>query len=388
MAPRSNGKGRCKFSDELVCRAAALERVSLKHSARGTRYVGMGRALENGGHARARRLLIGGAWSRWAVVVTIVVFLAYVLVRTPLPRRSVAGNWSAYEPAITDRADDASPIGGGRLVVAFAKAADALSEAWRFWVTGAALGAAVAFWTHRPHAGADLLGACGDGRLFYSGLRVSLTGTGRPSELLQGLACPRTASPWRSRRSVLGRVLREFHTDCQTNLALTGILLAHDSLSGAALVAKRVRSVLAVHAGGRGGVGNDTLTKALRSAMVPELLAVQPREVAALVLALEVGRRLCGTPAWGGRSQNLAARSVLHSLPSLPQDFSPEQRDRVRQALVYASRVGAFGPLPHPIGLSAEAGALRDWAEILLGPAPVRSRTVKHAAKGANATEA
>lgn len=243
-----------------------------------------------------------------------------------------------------------------------------VAAAWRLWVVGAGLGTLMAVRRRRPYSGPDLLGCTGNGGLFYAGIRATMHDPGQPARRIPGLARPRTKSAWRARRSVPGHVLKRYGADCPTAVALAGMLVAHADTSDLLGASERLHAALAAHLGdaSSGHPLCTSLRRVLTPEMTPAMDSVSPCEIAALVLALEVGRLLGRMPGWGRRYPHLAARASILGLPSFAEDFAPDEQDRLRQAMVYASRHGAFGALPFPRGLTPAASAMRQWSELIL----------------------
>ncbi|MCB0337580.1 MAG: hypothetical protein KDD62_14795, partial [Bdellovibrionales bacterium] len=71
--------------------------------------------------------------------------------------------------------------------------------------------------------------------------------------------------------------------------------------------------------------------------------------------------------SWTSHSQypELSARAVLFSIPSFDQDYDHHARVRLRQALMYAQRTTAFGPVRFPAAMGIDIQAMRQWAELL-----------------------
>lgn len=101
---------------------------------------------------------------------------------------------------------------------------------WRPWLLVVLLGLVWGGRSWRVHKESDVLGQCGNDRLYYSGIRAQLdkvTPTGAPDKLVSGLACIDRTSNAEARYSELGKTLERFAAQNQTNLELTAILLKH-----------------------------------------------------------------------------------------------------------------------------------------------------------------
>lgn len=289
----------------------------------------------------------------------------------------------------------------------------------RLWIASLLVAAYFGYTYYRPYRGDDILGQTGNGRLFYSGARAgleNLSPSGAPDVLVRGLACPDYASKGETLASTTWKTLSEWGATNATNEALTAILVKHGdtasyvprledealydkSYKGASL-AEHVPNILnaaltlhAAYAGGecerapQGTIAPGTLSGAssaeyaqslqgaLHQVLSPHLRALigrlSAREVATFVLALESGKIIAHSfegGKWFRRSNfpHLSARAILHSVVAYPKEYGFEGRQRIRQALVYASRTSSFAPVRMPIGMSDDIWAMRQWADILL----------------------
>jgi hypothetical protein len=289
----------------------------------------------------------------------------------------------------------------------------------RLWIASILVAGYFGYSYYRPYRGDDLLGQTGNGRLFYSGARgglEKLAASGAPDVLVRGLACPDYATKAETLSSSLWKTLSDWGATNTTNEALVAILIKHGdtasyvprledeaayskAFKGASL-AEHVPNLLnaalslhALYAAGttttrpQGATSVKSLTAAsseeyaqailgaLHQVVSPHLRALigelSVQEVATLVLALESGKVLAHSyegGKWFRRSNfpQLSARAILHSVVSYPDEYDFEARQRIRQALVYASRTSSFAPVRMPIGMTEDIWALRQWAEILL----------------------
>lgn len=296
-----------------------------------------------------------------------------------------------------------------------------LISGWRLWVVAVLATGCWVYIRFRVHAGLDLLGVTGNGRLFYSGARVDLSKVnerGAPDVLIPGLACPARESAAVVRASPLGRCLVEFGAANETTLGLAGIVLKRASdpafvadyededrlrraFTGATLgeqAERTVRVALEVHrqmgAGDDGGVAQaegggvtgelvglsgeayaaevrGALWRVLTPLQRQALAGLAPADIAVLVLGLEAGKVLVHTREggrWTRRSRfpQLCARAMVHSLPSFGTEYSYLARQTIRRAFVYGSRKSDFAAVRFPLDLSAESRAARQWVEILM----------------------
>jgi hypothetical protein len=289
----------------------------------------------------------------------------------------------------------------------------------RLWIATLIVAAYFGLTFYRPHRGEDILGQTGNGRLFYSGARAgldNLTPSGAPDILVRGLACPDYASRPDTIASSIWKTLHTWGATNATNEALTAIIVKHGDTTSyvprledealyertfrGASLSEHVPNILnaalelrASYASGEttrepnGSLSPSSLSaatseiyaQALKAALhqvlsprARELLGERPpHEVATLVLALESGKVLAHSfegGKWFRRSNflHLSARAVLHSVVAYPQDYGFDARQRMRRALVYASRTSSFAPVRMPIGMTDDIWALRQWAEVLL----------------------
>ena len=271
----------------------------------------------------------------------------------------------------------------------------------------------------KAYDGDDVLGQMGNGRLFYSGVRAGLekiTQAGAPDVQVRGLACPQAVSSVEARAAQLWKVLGEYGAQNSTNEGLVAVLAKNREVSayvcqpeedaGMAKVfggttlgehaPELLESALELHAlYGSGHLASgfedvaeaptgrqfssreyaQAVGSAMNRVVSPELREELGRlssaEVATAILALLCGKVLAHSfegGRWTQRSQfpHLSARAVLHSVLAYPNDYDFEQRTRIRQALIYASRSSAFAPVRMPIEMSSDTWALRQWMEVLL----------------------
>jgi hypothetical protein len=289
----------------------------------------------------------------------------------------------------------------------------------RLWFAAILVAGYFGFTYYKPYQGGDLLGQTGNGRLFYSGARGgldNLSASGAPDVLVRGLACPDYATKAETHSSAIWHTLSKWSATTTTNEALTSILVKHgdtasyiptledeaacaETFKGSPLaehLPHLLEAALTLHSMyARGDVATtpeaaqpaSTLSAAtsqqyaavilgaLHQVLSPRLRscigALTPHEVATFVLALESGKIIAHSREggkWFRRSNfpHLSARAVLHSVLSYPTEYDFEQRQRIRQALVYASRTSSFAPVRMPLGMTDDTWALRQWAEVLL----------------------
>ncbi len=287
--------------------------------------------------------------------------------------------------------------------------------------------AAAAFYglrSYRAYVGNDLLGQSGNGRVFYSGVRVGLdnvTEDGAPDLLLRGLACPQLSTATEATATELWKLLEEFNAANETNQALVAILLKNrsvmpyvaypdeevllaqwfggsDLLDNATALLRKVLILHGVYSAGdirselppgamQGHIDHTApsmpmssedyaavvqlaLHRVLRADTRQVLGALSTAELATTVLSYECGKVLAYSfegGKWTRKSNysHLSARAVLHSVAEYPEDYPYDVRNRIRRALVYASRHSAFAPVRMPIDMTEDTWALRQWMEVL-----------------------
>ncbi len=285
-----------------------------------------------------------------------------------------------------------------------------------------------------PWSGHDALGQTGNGRLFFSGIRVALdapTPDGAPSQQITGLACPPASTLQVVKGSAAAEVLKQFGATTTTNLRLLSIIDHHKGMpayiapigeeralegffEGAQLgqnLELILQGALQLHAAYRGEgeyepLGQDYAAELLKGArqgrkvsaednaiLVVDALdrVLTPRlkealalldaaSVATVILALEAGKSLAYAQEggrWIRRSNfpQLSARAVLHSVPEFGAEYDFDLRATIRRALIFGSRSSAFAPVKFPLDFRAESRAARQWVEILMA-APHQLATV------------
>lgn len=293
----------------------------------------------------------------------------------------------------------------------------------RLWLAALVLGVLFSYNRFKVHKILDLLGQTGNGRAFYSGIRVGLSDAdhlGRPQLQVVGLACPARLTAAEFVKSDFATILDKFGARIATTEHLAAVLLAypdhpsyvvprdeekilanfygHTSLvKHAALV---LNASLELHRRLRNNAGEASIfefetiyhptdnplsaeqyvellsrqmERVLTAGMKSEIASLPPSAVATFVLALEAGKVMAyafEAGRWNQCSQfpQLCARAILHSVPAFSTDFSFDQRRDLRQAIIYASRRSAFAAVVFPVDMSAAARAVRQWSELLQAP--------------------
>lgn len=291
-----------------------------------------------------------------------------------------------------------------------------LVASWKWWLLAIIWGLHRSRRNWKAYVAPDLLGQTGNGRIFYSGVRVALENLdskGRPQAQVVGLACVPYLPIDQVKESTLGKALSAWQVDSATNLVLAGMLLKfshypsyvaerpevqklEEVYEGAPLPAhaeELLEVMLSLHATlgddepprgvDRESVGTrlssneyaQRLGRAAMRVLTPtlraELVGIEAREVATMVLAIEAGKILAygfEGEKWLRKSNfpQLSARAVLHSVSEFAEDYGTEARARIRNAIIFGSRRSVFAPVRLPRGLSAACRGLRQWAELLL----------------------
>ena len=288
---------------------------------------------------------------------------------------------------------------------------------WRGAVALVVLGLFFGLRQRTLHQADDMLGATGNGRLFFSGIRVDLEATtadGAPDKLVPGLACPKSVSISSARSSTIGALLERNAAANQTNLGLLAVILAHvDYPAFVARVGEEAALARAAQAMTlpqscalrlerlfelRNFYCNGTFTTTAKGSVAEikepfsdqdyslllqascqrvltpkmrQLIAALPAHLlATLVLAIDAGKVLAFSregQKWIRKSNfpELCARAVLHSTAAFGHEYTYDQRSLVRRALIYGSRTSVLGPIRFPVDLDVSAFALRQWSEVL-----------------------
>jgi hypothetical protein len=274
----------------------------------------------------------------------------------------------------------------------------------------------------KAYAGPDMMGETGNSRLFYSGIRAGLENLneiGAPNKQVTGLACPKKAEDTKLRSSNLYRVLEKFGVANATNSALAAIIVEYEKFpsyippqeeeklysefvekgylaENSAVIIEKILDLHSFYAHAADDSEflayledfeapkknvklsleqyGQVLQKSLHRALTPEMRevvsALPLSHICTLALSLEAGKVMVFAyegERWHRKSNypQLCARSVLHSIEAFSREHNFNERTVIRQAMIYSSRSGDFGPVKLPVDLSDEARALRQWSEIL-----------------------
>ncbi len=292
---------------------------------------------------------------------------------------------------------------------------------WKFWLLAVA---GMVFWSMRSFQvwfGKDILGQQTNGRLFYSGIRADLkkiSKQGAPDVQTPGLACAKMVSVSEAQRSPIGRVLARHKAVNQTTLKLAATILAYPkwpafiaargesglleaAYEGASLPAHAalvLDAALTLRATYREYSGQiEQLTDQAENRSIPENLnseqyvqelkyafnrvlptswklamaEISPAELAAVVLSNEAGKVMAYKEEGprlvrGSVFPQLCARAILHSIPDYSSEFSYDERNNIRQSIIYGSRKSVFGPVKFLTDLSPQTRAARQWMELLM----------------------
>jgi hypothetical protein len=282
---------------------------------------------------------------------------------------------------------------------------------WPIWLVTAGLRAWFYLRYVQGWRGPDLTGILGNGRLFFSGLKGSLSKidqAGKPDIFVPGLACPPKAGREAVLHSALVASLKKYGAVNETNLELVAIILADPSMPaflpskgeeesfmkkvGSLAIAQTVTFALeqafsilrseevnfsrADIPGGiigereYGALLRRSLERVISADQIEYLRSSRPHMVATVILSAFAGRALRFSKHGAGWSistpfPELAARSVLHSVAAFGSDYSGEERDTIRRSVLYANRYSLLGSVRFPVDISEEVRVLRQWSELL-----------------------
>lgn len=273
------------------------------------------------------------------------------------------------------------------------------------WIGAFVLGTLVTLLLIGPHEGPDLLGQTGNGRPYYSGIRVALDNIvddGRPNLHIQGLACLKQSPNRVCKSSRLIELLKQHGAFSKTNQELVSFILAFpefpagltslnnqnggpqmetdlvahtEALLESALVAfsrlKLPSNESTTQADTRSPLGQTI--NCFQSVVTPNLIqgisSLTPQEIATVVLATQAGKILASENIegkWVLKSQypNLSSRAVLHSLPSYSADFDILERQRLRQALIFTAGLSRTNLIRLPKDFPPDSQILRSFSEL------------------------
>lgn len=278
---------------------------------------------------------------------------------------------------------------------------------WLRLLVMAIVGAAAWRYSHfGPHVGKDMLASFTNGRMFYSGIRAvfaRIDERGEPNLLAPGVVTVPALTGAELQSHPLITILTDSGALCGTTRALVARIalakhvpgyvgpkgVSEDSVADGVVLtlpeyterllssALRVQRTLASSSVAINNPATEELDIFYRAVLTPQqrknLGALPPKLVATAVLALLAGRILAysrDTGMWVVRSlfPNLSSRALLHSIPDFAAEFSPQERETVRRALVYATRQGVFTAVQLPVNISPELSALRQWTELISMP--------------------
>lgn len=297
----------------------------------------------------------------------------------------------------------------------------------RIWLIAIVFGIVRKIWYFKPHHANEFLGLTGNGRFYYSGIRVgldTLADDGAPDLHVRGLICLPVVEGSALDSSKVTALLKKYNAYNETNKELLAIVLAHkhypaylDIESGQSEIQTRyldegldvqtthlLQELLTVfdtvgsvertadtdelptgtaglpalsesngkipahvYAQQVARLAVRVLTPALRKA----LSDISATHVATVILSLQAAKCLGyekAGAAWIQKTSflQLSGRAVLHSTEHYGTEYSYQERGLIRQALIYASRRSVFGPVALPVDISRPVQALRSWSELLL----------------------
>ena len=299
---------------------------------------------------------------------------------------------------------------------------------FRLWFLAVILGLVAASYRYLPYKAKNLLGQSGDDGLFCAGIQLEFGDTdsfGRPIVQLVGLSLPEAVNLRDAKKSSLVKVLESYSALNATNLHLAAIIIKHQDMPaylaageeeqsllsqvfvGASLLdntSNLLATVLRLHAEYHNSEDSLTqlapepedaprlnITSSMRTLdsrayakmlrpMLHRVLRVEQRielsqlpssQIATLVLAYEASKTLSyvkDSGSWRKKSNymHLKARAILNSLCEFSEDYSVEERQDLRRALIYSARSSFKTMSTVPGEFSKSARSMRQWGELLL----------------------
>lgn len=290
---------------------------------------------------------------------------------------------------------------------------------WKVWIVLALVSFLWGIFNLQVYSGLDLLGQLGNGRPFFSGIRIDpkkFSNNGAPALQVTGMACPGTVGIGIAKESHLAKMLEKFSALNTVNYFLLSVVLKHqnwpaflNTADSANLIDKELQTIgllqsvekslevvfaLRSQYGAmrnaissavedpkllRGNLTFNQYSELLRYSIDRALTAAQKEDlgsmpapmVATAILALKAGHvlamsRVGDSWSWTSNFLNLSARAVLHSAPQLSEEYDFETRTDIRRALVYSKRNGILSPQGFAVDTSNRSMALRQIVEILM----------------------
>ncbi|GEM_PF-6019235 len=243
---------------------------------------------------------------------------------------------------------------------------------FRLLLIGAVLGYTTGFYSKTPHAGFDLLGESGIGRLFFSGIKVSKEDL-EVGKLIPGMVTLKRGSEI----GALEEVFEAYKVRSKTAHDLALIVKAYEDWPdgrGTLFETTKITlaEVLSIKTGNQIYQPNLSIQSFLTRKMKQDIEAVSSDILAVLVLALKAGQILTFDKSGQQLSKfpQLNARAVLHSIPFYSEEFSLSERTAIRRAIIYASRESLLAPVRFPSDLTPITVALRQISEVLVSKSP------------------
>ncbi len=299
-----------------------------------------------------------------------------------------------------------------------------LIACFRLWLLVILYSAYRGYKTNLVYKGDDMLGQTGNSRLFYSGIRAgleNLCSNGAPNKQVRGLACPKLVSDAILKGSKLYKLLEKYSLANKTNSTLAAIILEYknhpayvanlndtkslssfieaENLSANTLII--LEKILELHSFyADGQIDSEFLSylddfselndqsrkysvseyavllqKSMHRILTPEMREMISNipigHICTMVLAIEAGKVMLFSyegERWLRKSNypQLCARAILHSVSAFAEEHDFLERTLIRQAIIYSSRSGDFGPVKLPADMNEYSRAMRQWAEILI----------------------
>ncbi|MGI6681222.1 MAG: hypothetical protein ACOX3T_07070 [Bdellovibrionota bacterium] len=277
---------------------------------------------------------------------------------------------------------------------------------WKVWAVCVIYAAVRATLNVKPYKAKDFLGVSGNGRLFYSGARADIKKcdkNGNPTLHVPGLTCLEKVSDTFYNKSVFCVLLERYNASNLTNKYLASIILhyynyptsiddgegkgnlfedTYEFLKSAfEIQASLNQDNLSENKSNNGnkniGVPKDNKRKvnminSLTENMKDALKNISPKSIGTAIMALEAGRILAydhiAKNRWASHSNypHLCARAVLHSCPDYGDEYSFDEREMIRKAIVFAERKSDFLEIRMPLKMNIQSYTLRQWLELIL----------------------
>ncbi len=272
-----------------------------------------------------------------------------------------------------------------------------LMACWKVWLAFVIYASIKALLSVKPYVGRDLLGVTGNGKVFFSGVKVGIKQCdkdGNPTLHVTGLTCLSYVSDEIFKKSAFYQLLVKYESNNLTNQYLASIILNYyeypvfinDGVRDGSLfedsyeflkLACEIKYEIE-HVANKSNIDfsedrkKKCLFLCLTDNMRKNLKNISYKNIATAILALEAGRILAyeqiSSDRWAIQSNypHLCARAVLHSSPYYGDEYDFYEREMIRKALIFAERKSDFLAIRMPLNMSVESYTLRQWLELIL----------------------